>query len=210
MDDANWVPDGGRGLWDKRMVGYDPEVVADQLMAHPYNARIHPPKQQKAMEQVLEKVGWIQNVIVSKNSGCILDGHMRAYIAMDRGETVPVVYVDLTEEQEALVLATYDPLSGMALFDTSMYEELTSDLMDVGDELQALIDRTAKTVKSLPDEERDEGGLDTQVFQYGFASWGTTKIEITQDDVTRLDEARSEYVATNGDTEGFVEWLLQE
>ena len=44
-----------------------------------------------------------------------MDGHARVELAVERGEgTIPVAYVDLDEGEEALVLATLDPLSAMA------------------------------------------------------------------------------------------------
>ncbi len=44
-----------------------------------------------------------------------MDGHLRLTLALERGEpAVPVVYVDLEPDEEALVLATLDPLAELA------------------------------------------------------------------------------------------------
>jgi DNA modification methylase len=58
--------------------------------------------------------------------------------------TVPITYVDLSEEEEALVLATIDPVSGMAVRDGEKLAELlaeinASDLGDLGVGLDDLL-----------------------------------------------------------------------
>ncbi|MCY7417624.1 MAG: hypothetical protein LH650_03855, partial [Chloroflexi bacterium] len=50
-------------------------------------------------------MGWVQEVVVNNRTGYLVDGHLRAQLAISRDEaTIPVVYVDLSEEEEALVL----------------------------------------------------------------------------------------------------------
>ena len=95
--------------WENRIVGEgleDPE----QLLANPKNYRIHPRGQQQQMEAIFDKVGIVQRVIVNRRTGHLVDGHMRVQLAMGRVSEIPVVYVDLTQEEEDLVLATLIPL----------------------------------------------------------------------------------------------------
>jgi DNA modification methylase len=99
--------------WRNRIVAHGEEEPG-RLLANPNNWRSHPKAQQTALAGVLEKVGWVQDVIVNRTTGFVLDGHARIELAVARGEKVPVVYVELTAEEEALVLATLDPLSAMA------------------------------------------------------------------------------------------------
>ena len=94
----------------------DPE----QLLANPKNWRIHPKAQQDALAGVLAEVGWVQDIIVNKRTGFVVDGHARVALAISAGERVPVVYVDLSENEEALILATLDPLSAMAVTDEDL------------------------------------------------------------------------------------------
>ena len=56
------------------MVG-EGAVAPDQLLANPRNWRIHPHEQEKALETVLDKVGWVQRVIVNQRTGFVVDGH---------------------------------------------------------------------------------------------------------------------------------------
>jgi DNA modification methylase len=114
--------------WRSRITGSG-EEAPDQLLAHPLNWRIHAKAQQDALAGALDQVGWVQNVIVSKRSGFVVDGHARVALALTRGEaTVPVVYVDLDPEEEALVLATLDPIGAMATADTEKLEELLAGI----------------------------------------------------------------------------------
>ena len=51
--------------------------------------------------------GWVAEVLVNRTTGNVVDGHLRIELALTRQErTVPVTYVELTQAEEALVLAT--------------------------------------------------------------------------------------------------------
>lgn len=114
--------------WQNRIVGYGTEA-ADQLLANPKNWRIHPKAQQDALAGVLDEVGWVQNILVNQRTGYVIDGHARIGLAISKGEKeVPVTYVDLSEEEEALVLATLDPLAAMAATDKKKQTELMAEV----------------------------------------------------------------------------------
>ena len=122
------APTAAGPVWRSRILGME-DVAPDQLLAHPSNWRTHPARQRDALRGSLDTVGWVQNVIVSRTTGHVVDGHARVEEAISRGEpTVPVVYVDLTEQEEALVLATLDPIGAMAEQST---ERLTALLAEV-------------------------------------------------------------------------------
>jgi hypothetical protein len=127
--------------WRNRIVGHD-VVPADDLLANPQNWRIHPKNQQVAVEGILDEVGWCDEVKVNKNTGFVVDGHMRAASAISKGEMVPVAYLDLTPEEEALVLASFNPISSMAVPDeealNSLIETLTVENADVATFLDGL------------------------------------------------------------------------
>ena len=115
-----------RPEWRNRIVEHG-EEAPDQLLANPANWRIHPKAQQDALAAVLDDVGWVQDVIVNRRTGLVVDGHLRLSLALQRGEAeIPVVYVDLSADEEALVLASIDPLSAMAERD----EEALGQLLD--------------------------------------------------------------------------------
>jgi ParB-like chromosome segregation protein Spo0J len=88
---------------------------------------------------VLSEVGWVQDVVVNKRTGFVVDGHARVALAITAGERVPVVYVDLSEEEERLILATIDPLSAMAMADKDLLGGLLSEVESTSDAVNALL-----------------------------------------------------------------------
>jgi hypothetical protein len=114
--------------WDNRIVGQGTEAP-DQLLANPRNWRVHPRRQQIALASVLDQVGWVQRVIVNQRTGHVVDGHLRVALAISRHEpAVPVVYIDVSEDEEMLILASLDPLAHMAVTDQEMLGALLADL----------------------------------------------------------------------------------
>lgn len=126
--------------WKDRIVGQE-KVAPSDLLANPFNYRTHPKFQQEVMESVLNEVGWIQQVIVNQRTGHVVDGHMRIMLAMRHDEPlVPVLYVDLTEDEERIVLATYDHVTGMASIDKEALSQLINETRAQDDNLQRLVD----------------------------------------------------------------------
>jgi hypothetical protein len=124
-------------IWQNRIVRYG-EAAPDQLLANDKNWRTHPQAQQDALEGALRKVGIVQNVVVNERSGRMIDGHLRVQMAISSGQpSVPITYVDLSEEEEALILATIDPVTGLAGTDQKLLDSLITDirLSDLGMEL---------------------------------------------------------------------------
>lgn len=114
--------------WQNRIVGEGDEAP-DQLAANPRNFRVHPQAQQQALSDVLDQVGVVQRIIVNKRTGFVVDGHARVALALRSGQpTIPVLYVDLDEREEALVLATLDPIAAMATTDAAALDALLRDV----------------------------------------------------------------------------------
>jgi ParB-like chromosome segregation protein Spo0J len=112
--------------WRDRVIAQGREKP-DQLLANPWNWRVHPKAQQDALKASLDEIGWVRRVLVNQRTGHVLDGHLRVAIAISKGEPeVPVDYVDLTVEEELVVLASLDPIAGMAVTDREQLEDLLS------------------------------------------------------------------------------------
>ena len=140
--------------WRNRITGTG-EEAPDQLLANPANWRIHPKAQQDALAGALDQVGWVQQVLVNRRSGFVIDGHARVALALSRGEpTVPVLYVDLDPEEEALVLATLDPIGAMAGRDDEKLRALLAEITVDDAGLAALLGDLAgvKTGRTDPDD----------------------------------------------------------
>jgi ParB-like chromosome segregation protein Spo0J len=145
--------------WQNRIVGHGEEDPA-QLLANPRNFRIHPKTQQDAVAGVLEEVGWVQSVIVNRTTGHLIDGHLRVSIALrDDEPTIPVVYVDLSEAEEALILATLDPLAALAGTDREKLAELLAEVTTDSAALQQVLSDMAINSGSEPADFSDLANL---------------------------------------------------
>jgi hypothetical protein len=126
--------------WANRIVGQD-NVDPTSLVDNPANWRTHPVSQQQAMDGSLEELGWIQNIIVNKTTGRIVDGHLRAELARKAGEpTVPVVYVELSPEEERKALMLIDPISAMAQADSDRMRDLLATIQTDNKAVQGVLD----------------------------------------------------------------------
>lgn len=143
-----------RDQWRNRIVGHG-EQAAGQFMANPGNWRVHPKAQRQALAGVLGEVGWVQSVVVNRTTGHVVDGHARIEEALKLGDETPVPFieVELSEDEEAKILATLDPISSMAGTDRHKLDELLQQVSTSDQALSMLIDQlhTAATQTSLED-----------------------------------------------------------
>lgn len=127
------------------------------LLANPENWRTHPKSQEKALESVLETVGWVQQVIVNRTTGHLVDGHLRVELAIKRDEpTIPVIYVELSAKEERLMLATLDPISAFAESDDDTLRKLVSGCDGFGDDIDDLLSRISATAEDIEVEAESE------------------------------------------------------
>lgn len=130
--------------WRDRIVGHG-SVAPSELVANPANWRGHPANQRAALSQVLGEVGWVQNVIVNQRTGRLIDGHLRLELAIERAEeAMPVVYVDLSEDEERRMLLTLDPLAGMAEANAEALAALLEGQADGNDAISKMLNQAAK------------------------------------------------------------------
>ena len=128
--------------WINRIVAHG-EEPPESILANPSNWRVHPKSQQRALADVLDEVGLVQSVIVNRTTGRLIDGHLRVELAVAAGQpSVPVVYVELSEEEEHLILATLDPIGAMADADKEKLSELLSGIESP--ELAELLEAVAR------------------------------------------------------------------
>jgi len=142
----NTGPADERAIWENRITRYG-AAEPSQLLANPKNWRTHPQAQQDALEGALQKVGIVQNVVVNERTGRMIDGHLRVQMAIRSGQpAVPITYVDLSDSEEELILATIDPVTGLAGTDHKLLDSLITDIrltdlgMDLGKGLNSLLD----------------------------------------------------------------------
>lgn len=114
-------------------------VPASELRPNPKNWRTHPKEQKEALQKGLAEIGIADAVLARElddGSLMLIDGHLRSETIAD---TVPVLVLDVTEEESDKLLATFDPLTEMAKQDTEKLSELLKDLKNAGDELTAAV-----------------------------------------------------------------------
>lgn len=125
--------------WRNRIVGHGEENL-DQILFNPANWRTHPKVQQEALEGVLAEIGYVQEVIVNRQTGNLVDGHLRCQLAARNGErSIPVEYVDLDPDEELIVLATLDPIAAMANTDRDKLDSLLHSVKADDQRVQELI-----------------------------------------------------------------------
>lgn len=110
------------------------EIPGNELLPDSRNWRRHPASQRAAMDAVIEETGFAGAVVARQTDDglVIIDGHLRAEQA---GATpIPVAITDLSYEEAGVVLATFDPLSALAVADdkalTELVAELNTDTLD--------------------------------------------------------------------------------
>lgn len=103
-------------------------VPARDLIPNKKNWRKHPKAQADAMREVLESIGYAGALLAREDKGKLhlIDGHMRTETTPDA--IVPVLVLDVTAAEADTILATFDPLSAMAVADSSKLEELMAGM----------------------------------------------------------------------------------
>ena len=94
----------------------------------------------------------------SQRTGKVVDGHARVEEAITAGVSVPVLYVDLDEEEERFVLATLDPISALATYDADVVADLTDGLNLESEAVKDLL-ASAPPAVDLGDDWDGLGGL---------------------------------------------------
>lgn len=136
--------------WKNRIVR---EAVEDpeQLLANPFNNKIHTQVQQDTTAALLDTVGWVQKVLVNERTGHVVDGHMRILLAMKyQQRSIPVTYLDLTEDEEKLVLLTLDPVGRLAVYDSDLTGQLIDMISTDNAAIEALLVDLNDTLGSPP------------------------------------------------------------
>jgi len=129
-------------------------VPASELRPNPKNWRTHPKEQADALRGVLAEVGIADACIARElpdGSLMLVDGHLRTETL--GSEMVPVLVLDVNEEEADKILATLDPLTAMAGLDNSKLQSLLDGLEFENEAIQQMIDSLEPIV--LPEEPKE-------------------------------------------------------
>jgi ParB-like chromosome segregation protein Spo0J len=104
-------------------------VPARELRPNPKNWRTHPKAQREALRGVLAEIGYADALLARElpdGSLELVDGHLRAEATPDA--LVPVLVLDVSDAEAAKLLATLDPLAGMAGADAARLDALLGEV----------------------------------------------------------------------------------
>src|ERR1700680_1924625 len=114
-------------------------VTASELIQNPKNWRRHPKEQAAAMAGMLKEIGYADALLARETPEglMLIDGHLRAETTPD--QVVPVLVLDVSEEEADKILLTLDPLAGLATVDEGNLRELMDSVRFSSDELAAAL-----------------------------------------------------------------------
>jgi DNA modification methylase len=115
-------------------------VPARELLPNPKNWRSHPPAQQDALRGLLAELGYCDAVIARELADGrlqLIDGHLRCETTPDM--VVPVLVLDVTEDEADKLLATLDPLASLAQADREALTALLASVETDSAAVQALL-----------------------------------------------------------------------
>ena len=119
-------------------------VPARDLLPNPKNWRTHPAAQQDALRGVLAEIGYADALIARETpDGLVLiDGHLRAETTPDA--EVPVLVLDVSEEEADKLLLTLDPLAALAETDRDALKALLTAVETDSEAVRNLFVRLAE------------------------------------------------------------------
>src|SRR5258708_5083700 len=126
-------------------------VKASELLRNPRNWGTHPAVQARALRALLTEIGYADALIARELPDGrlqLIDGHLRAETTPDA--IVPVLVLDVSEEEADKLLLTLDPLAAMATADNDRLKVLLVATKTDDAAIQELLRRTAG--ESLWDE----------------------------------------------------------
>jgi DNA modification methylase len=126
--------------WQNRIIGYK-QIPVNQLLANPLNARQHPGVQRDALRGSLDSLGFVSPVIVNTRTNYLLDGHARVeeVLSKDENALIPVIEVDLSEDEERLFLASFDWITTLATYDRDSLDSLLQSVNTDNAALQTML-----------------------------------------------------------------------
>jgi DNA modification methylase len=104
-------------------------VRARDLLANPKNWRVHPKAQTAALRGLLAEVGYADALIARELADGrlqLIDGHLRAETTPSA--MVPVLVLDVSDEEADKILLTLDPLASMAESDSERLQALLNNV----------------------------------------------------------------------------------
>ena len=140
-------------------------VKASELIPNPKNWRTHPDEQREVLVDLLGKHGYVAPLLARETPEglMLLDGHARRELTPDA--VVPVAVLDITEEEEAMILATFDPVTALAEADAEVLGALLQGMQTESEAVAGLLEKIAVEEKLLPKEKPEKNPEITETWQ---------------------------------------------
>lgn len=132
-----------------------------------------------------------------------IDGHARQKLAAELGEQIPAIVGRWTPDEERMILATLDPLAGMAGEDTVILSNLRFEAATSNEALKNLLGRANMTTDLEPGKGEANQPDPSALFKFGYFAVPMTPMEL---DV--LSAEAWAYVDEFGMAHGFIRTLL--
>ncbi len=120
-------------------------VKAAELLPNPKNWRRHPKAQADALRGILAEVGYADALLARElpdGKLILVDGHLRAETTPS--SMVPVLVLDVTEEEADKILLTLDPLAAMAEADADRVKALLGSVQSDNEAVKAMLERLGR------------------------------------------------------------------
>lgn len=128
-------------------------VRASSLLVNPRNYRRHPLAQREVMRGVLAELGCVDALLARETPAGLelVDGHMRRE---ELGDTeVPVLVLDLSDDEVDKVLATLDPIGALAVNDDHVLRDLLARVETQNADVRRFLADTAHELEQDADED---------------------------------------------------------
>ena len=135
-------------------------IRAGDLVPNPRNWRSHPRAQRDALCGVLAEIGYADALLARELPNGrlqLIDGHLRAETTPDA--LVPVLVLDVDEDEAVKILLTHDPLTALAEAQPAQVQELlescsfeSAEVTEMLDSLQADYNANSDTLPVAEEE----------------------------------------------------------
>ncbi len=151
-------------------------VRARDLIPNPKKWRKHPEVQAGALRAMLYDIGYADALLARETpEGLVLiDGHLRAETTPDEEVPVLVLVLDVDETEADKLLATLDPLAGMAVADGEALARLFEGVEIASEDLRChLVSFTAKGSGNFL---REASAICAPASAASMTPWGATSV----------------------------------
>lgn len=193
-------------------------VSASSILPNPKNWRTHGKDQADALKGVLSEIG-IANAVVARETKeglMLIDGHLRTETLGK--EKIPVLVLDVTEEEADKLLLTLDPLASMAGTNAKALESLLDNVKTENFAVSSMLAQLREQTVSFNELEnatnqdgeetilRSKEEYESSVIRQIVLTFGNEQFDL-------INEALAEYCEKNGlsnNTEAVVNLLHEQ